>query len=207
MSDGPDRELDRDGGSASAAGRPKVVRLLALAPVLLVALLATDVVGIVAGPPARPDCTADAALVMGAAQYDGRPSPVFERRLGAALELYDGACVERIVVAGGMRPGDRTTEGEAGVRWLADRGVPESRLLAETASTTSAENVWLALPLLSDDPVLIVTDDLHAWRAVWLARRFGLDASGYGVRSGGARAAYVLRELTAMASYRVGWVR
>ncbi len=183
------------------------MRLLAWAPVLLLALLAADLVGIVAGPPPRPDCTAEAALVMGAAQYDGRPSPVFERRLHAALELYDVGCVERIVVSGGSQPGDRTTEGETGVRWLADRGVPETRLLAETASTTSAEYVWLSASLLGGGPLLIVTDDLHAWRAVWLARRFGLDASGYGVAAGGFRAGYVLRELTAMASYRVGWVR
>ncbi|MDZ7707612.1 MAG: YdcF family protein [Trueperaceae bacterium] len=194
-----------DSGDASSG--PRVVRLLVWAPLLLLALLAADVVGIVAGPPTRPDCTADAALVMGAAQYDGRPSPVFERRLHAALELYEVGCVERIVVSGGSRPGDRTTEGDTGVRWLADRGVPETRLLAETRSTTSAENVWLSASLLGDGPLLIVTDDLHAWRAVWLARRFGLDASAHGVPTGIVRPSYVLRELTAMASYRVGWVR
>lgn len=206
MSTEPGRESDR-AGKGAAASEPGVVRLLVWAPVLLVALLTADVVGIVAGPPSRPDCTAGAALVMGAAQYDGRPSPVFERRLHAALQLYDQGCIERIVVSGGSQPGDRTTEGEAGVRWLADRGVPEARLLAETESTTSAENVWLSASLVDDGPVLIVTDDLHTWRAVWLARRFGLDASGYGVPAGGSRASYVLRELTAMASYRVGWVR
>lgn len=184
-----------------------VVRLVAWAPLVLLALLVTDVVGIVAGPPAQPDCSAEAALVMGAAQYDGRPSPVFERRLRGALELYERGCVERIVVSGGGQPGDRTTEGEAGVRWLADRGVPEGRLLAETGATTSAENVRLSASLLGDGPVLIVTDHLHAWRSVWLARRVGLQASGVGVPAGSGRAAYLVREATAMASYRLGWLR
>lgn len=183
------------------------MRLLALAPVLMLALLMADVVGIVAGPRAQPDCGAGAALVMGAAQYDGRPSPVFERRLRGALELYERGCVDRIVVTGGGRAGDRTTEGAAGVRWLARRGVPADRLHAETEATTSAENVWLSASLVGDGPVVIVTDDLHLWRSVWLARRFGLDASGVGVPAGSGRAAYVVRELTAMASYRMGWVR
>lgn len=191
-----------------------VVRLLALAPVLLLALLVADAVGIVAGSVgivagsvAQPDCSAGAALVMGAAQYDGRPSPVFERRLRGALELYERGCVERIVVSGGGKVGDRTTEGETGVRWLVGQGVPEARLRAETAATTSAENVWLSASLLGDGPVLIVTDDLHVWRSVWLARRFGLEASGVGVPARSGRTAYVVRELTAMASYRLGWVR
>lgn len=206
MSRGPGGEpaRTREHGVAAEGG---VVRLLAWAPVLLLALLVADVGGIVAGPAAKPDCSADAALVMGAAQYDGRPSPVFERRLNGALELYDRGCVERIVVSGGGQPGDRTTEGEAGVRWLAERGVPERRLLAETSATTSAENVWLSASLLGDGPVLIVTDDLHAWRSVWLARRFGLEASAVGVPARGGRASYVVRELSAMASYRLGWVR
>ncbi len=193
----------RDGVAAEGG----VVRLLALAPVLLLALLVADAVGIVAGSAAQPDCPASAALVMGAAQYDGRPSPAFERRLRGALQLYQRGCVERIVVSGGGQRGDRTTEGEAGVRWLAGRGVPEASLLAETVATTSAENVWLSASLLGDGPVLIVTDDPHVWRSVWLARRFGLDASGVGVPARSGRAAYVVRELTAMASYRLGWVR
>ena len=201
---GARRPTAQRGGVAGSAG---VVRLLALAPILLVALLLADVAGIVTGPRAQPDCAAGAALVMGAAQYDGRPSPAFERRLRGALELYERGCVESIVVTGGGQAGDRTTEGEAGVRWLADRGVPDGRLLAETVATTSAENVWLSASLLGDAPVVIVTDDLHLWRSVWLARRFGLDASGVGVPAGSGRAAYVVRELTAMASYRMGWVR
>ena len=63
---------------------------------------------------------------MGAAQYDGTPSPVFARRLDRALELYRAGCAPRILVTGGKQPGDRFTEGGTGVRYLAARGVPEA---------------------------------------------------------------------------------
>lgn len=188
--------------------RPRnVVRLLTLAPLMLVALLVGDLVGIVRGPPTSEPCPAESALVMGAAQYDGRPSPVFERRLLAALELYRSGCIERIVVSGGNQPGDRATEGGAGVAWLAAHGVPTTALAAEETAETSAQNVQRSLGLLGDGPVVVVSDDLHAWRAAWLARRAGLDARRYGVRVRDDRLGYALRELAAMAAYRVGWIR
>jgi uncharacterized SAM-binding protein YcdF (DUF218 family) len=183
------------------------VRLLALAPLLAAALLTADLLGIVAGPRGPSACPGVPALVMGAAQYDGRPSPAFERRLARALELYREGCATRIVVSGGGRPGDRSTEGEAGVRWLAAQGVPQRDLAAETTATTSAENVLASRPLLGGGPILVVTDDLHAWRTSWLARRFGLEASAVGVPVREGRGAYALRELAAMAAYRSGWLR
>jgi uncharacterized SAM-binding protein YcdF (DUF218 family) len=175
-----------------------------VAPLLLVALLSVDLAGIVLGPPGGPDCDADVALVMGAAQYDGRPSPAFERRLQEALALHETGCVARIVVSGGARPGDRSSEGASGVAWLRARGVPEKALAAETTARTSAENLAASRELLGEGPVVIVTDRPHAWRSLWLARRTGLTASAAvaPVRSGRLR--YAARELTAMAAYRLG---
>lgn len=184
-----------------------IVRLLTLAPLMIVALLLGDLIGIVRGPFGVEPCPAASALVMGAAQYDGRPSPVFERRLQGALELYRRGCIERIVVSGGNRPGDRTTEGGAGVAWLSAQGVPASALAAEVTAETSAQNVHRSLELLGDGPVIVVSDDLHAWRAAWLARRAGLDARTYAVRVREERLAYALRELAAMAAYRLGLIR
>lgn len=187
--------------------RRGAIRVLALAPLLLVALVAADLVGIVRGPRGAPACDGGPALVMGAAQYDGRPSPAFERRLARALRAYRDGCVDRIVVSGGARPGDRTTEGAAGVAWLARQGVPASDLAAETTATTSAENVLRSRDALGSEPVLIVTDDLHAWRSVWLARRFGLEADAVGVPVRSGRLDYIVRELAAMTAYRAGWLR
>ncbi|NBC95392.1 MAG: YdcF family protein [Deinococcus-Thermus bacterium] len=141
---------------------------------------------------------------MGAAQYDGRPSPAFERRLQEALALHEAGCVARIVVSGGARPGDRSSEGASGVAWLRARGVPDEALAAETTARSSAENLAASRELLGEGPIVIVTDQLHAWRSLWLARRTGRTASAAvaPVRSGRLR--YAVRELTAMAAYRLG---
>jgi uncharacterized SAM-binding protein YcdF (DUF218 family) len=187
--------------------RVPVVRLLVLAPLLLAALLSADLIGIVRGGTADPTCPSGVALVMGAAQYDGRPSPAFERRLERALSLYQDACVERIVVTGGAQPGDRTTEGSTGAAWLVERGVPSEDVTAETTSTTSVENVRNALDALASESVVIVSDDLHVWRASWLVRREGLNVSSAPVRSSGNRMDYAMREWMAMAAYRLGVIR
>src|SRR5687768_7956966 len=68
---------------------------------------------------------ADVIAVLGAAQYDGRPSATFEARLRQGALLYEKGFSQQILVLGGGRPGDRTTEAEAGRSWLIDTGVPE----------------------------------------------------------------------------------
>ena len=67
--------------------------------------------------------TSDAIVVLGASQFNGRPSPVLEARLDHALDLYNGDVAPVVVTVGGSRPGDRYTEGNAGRRWLVDHGV------------------------------------------------------------------------------------
>lgn len=159
--------------------------------------------GGVAGEPS-PGCPADTLLVMGAAQYDGVPSPAFARRLDRALELYEAGCAGKILVTGGKRPGDRFTEGEAGVRYLAARGVPEGALLKETKSRSSFENLTFSLPLVEGERVLIVTDDLHTYRTGFLAQEVGLDASVTGVPTNGPRLPYLLREAASVTAYLLG---
>lgn len=197
---------------AAARGRARQrepgVRLLGLVPLAALVVLASDLIGITAYPGhATPACDGGIALVMGAAQYDGRPSPALERRLQRALELYRAGCVEAIAVSGGRAPGDRFSEGEAGVRYLRARGVPAESLRAEDEATTSAENLLLSRGYLEGRRTVIVTDDLHAWRTRWLARRFGLDAELATVRAPSGRWRYALRELAALGAYRSGWVR
>lgn len=196
-----------EGGAPTRArrrGRAGRVRLFAVLPLFVLAVLAGDAVRILAGPGGAPSCPAGTALVMGAAQYAGRPSPAFERRLSRALEAYRSGCVDRIVVSGGMRTGDHTSEGAAGVAWLRRRGVPQAALRAEETATTSAENVARARGMLDSTKVLVVTDDLHAWRSVYLARREGLQAQAVGAPVPSGRLRYALRELVALTSYRLG---
>ena len=87
--------------------------------------------------PAAAQETYDWIVVLGAAQYGGRPSPALERRLQAALHLFREGRGRRIAVAGGKAPEDLYSEGEVGCRYLAARGVPEEALFCETRSRST----------------------------------------------------------------------
>ena len=97
----------------------------------ILAALVLTVVAIVGGTAARVWWVArqddrprsDAIVVLGASQFDGRPSPVFKARLDHAKNLYDAGVAPRIVTVGGGAPGDRFTEARAGARYLRDKGV------------------------------------------------------------------------------------
>jgi uncharacterized SAM-binding protein YcdF (DUF218 family) len=152
-------------------------------------------------------CLSQPVLVMGAAQYDGRPSPAFKRRLDKAHDLYKQGCASTIIVTGGKRVGDRFSEGEAGVKYLASLGVPKSLLQSETKSASSFENLELSRPLLTEKTLTIVTDDLHAYRTQYLARRLGYSAELQTVFNPYKRFAYGLRELMMLMAYHLGIVR
>lgn len=157
-----------------------------------------------------PACPAEVLLVMGATQYDGQPSPVFRGRLDRALELYKEGCAPRIVVTGGKRQGDRFSEGETGARYLRERGVPGGALVSETRSKNSAENLRFSRGLLggaNEGRLLIVTDDMHAYRSRWLASRLGFNASVAPVKTQGPKLAYALRELVIVTAYSFGLLR
>jgi uncharacterized SAM-binding protein YcdF (DUF218 family) len=119
-------------------------------------------------------------VVLGAAQYGGRPSPALERRLLAALALYQKGLAPRIAVAGGKAAGDTLSEGEAGCRYLMARGVPQEALLCETRSQSTYQNLLFLRPHL-EGRVLLVTDAPHLPRALFLAHLLGLEAEGYPV--------------------------
>jgi len=119
-------------------------------------------------------------VVLGAAQYGGRPSPALERRLLAALALYQKGLAPRIAVAGGKAAGDTLSEGEAGCRYLMARGVPQEALLCETRSQSTYQNLLFLRPHL-EGRILLVTDAPHLPRALFLARLLGLKAEGYPV--------------------------
>jgi uncharacterized SAM-binding protein YcdF (DUF218 family) len=119
-------------------------------------------------------------VVLGAAQYGGKPSPALERRLLAALALYQKGLAPRIAVAGGKAAGDTLSEGEAGCRYLMARGVPREALLCETRSQSTYQNLLFLRPHL-EGRVLLVTDAPHLPRALFLARLLGLEAEGYPV--------------------------
>jgi uncharacterized SAM-binding protein YcdF (DUF218 family) len=152
-------------------------------------------------------CQTETILVMGAAQYDGRPSPAFKRRLDKAFDLYEQGCASTIVVSGGKRKGDRFSEGEAGVKYLASRGISANALQSETQSTSSYQNLLLSKPLITTHNLTIVTDDLHAYRTQYLAKALGYEPSLATVFNPYKRVSYAARELLMLIAFHLGIVR
>jgi uncharacterized SAM-binding protein YcdF (DUF218 family) len=91
---------------------------------------------------------ADAIVVLGAAQYDGRPSPVLRARLDHAVALYHGGFAPRLIVTGGNRRGDRATEAGVGRQYALARGVPDSAILIESEGRSTRESLRAAAVLL-----------------------------------------------------------
>jgi uncharacterized SAM-binding protein YcdF (DUF218 family) len=125
---------------------------------------------------ARP---AEAIVVLGAAQYDGRPSAQLQARLDHALTLWQQGIAPLVVVTGGNQPGDRFTEADASATYLAERGVPAEALVLESASRTTFDALASTQVLLAQrglDDVVIVSDPFHLLRARLIATEVGLSA-------------------------------
>lgn len=121
--------------------------------------------------------SADAIVVLGAAQYNGRPSPVLQARLDHAARLYAEHWAPLIVVTGGIVAGDRMSEATAGRRYLVDHGVPPNDVVvqAEGRSTTGSMDAVAAWLLGNGhDRVILVSDPFHLARLRVEARRLGL---------------------------------
>ena len=151
----------------------------------------------------------DAIVVLGASQFDGRPSSVFEARLEHAKALYEDGVAPRVVTVGGGAPGDRTTEADSGALYLEERGVealavPEGRDTLESLKAVDdlfAEQGW--------ESAVLVTDPWHALRSQTMARDLGLAAessptrAGPAVRTRGTQFRYILRETAAYLYYQL----
>jgi len=125
---------------------------------------------------ARP---AQAIIVLGAAQFDGRPSNVLQARLDHAVNLYNRKLAPRVVVTGGGQPGDRFTEAAASAKYLESKGIPASAIELETTSTNSRDELAAAARFLHKqgiDDVLLVSDGFHAYRIDAIAAEVGLNA-------------------------------
>ncbi len=116
---------------------------------------------------------------MGAAQYDGTPSPLLQSRLQHALDLFKQGRVRVIAVTGGKIPGDRFTEAAASRRWLTDRGVPPSAIIREDVGRSTWESLQSLAPVLRKnniESVLVSTDHWHMQRCLLSLRDLGVEA-------------------------------
>jgi uncharacterized SAM-binding protein YcdF (DUF218 family) len=181
-----------------------------LAVVLVVVGLTAFRVWEVARTDARP--RSDAIVVLGASQFDGRPSEVFRARLLHAKVLYDDKVATRIVTVGAGLPADRFTEAAAGARWLADHGVLASSLVPVGQGRDTLESLRAAARTFGDHDwrsAVIVTDPWHSLRARRMAQDLGIAAATSPVRTGPAvhtrstEARYIARETVAYLYYRM----
>lgn len=154
--------------------------------------------------------SSDYAVVMGAAQYDGRPSDALEARLEKALQLYKSGLVKKIITVGAGAPGDRFTEASAGRNWLLTNGVPRSAAIAiPTGRNTIDSTVGYVnyLKKLKVNEVIIVTDPYHCKRATYVSSDKGVNATCAPVQSGpyslkNSSLHYLWREGSALIAYR-----
>ena len=154
----------------------------------------------------------DAIVVLGAAQFDGRPSPVFTARLKQALALYEDGVAKRVVTVGGSQPGDRFTEAEAGARWLRNRKVPRTALIVVGEGGNTLDSLTAAAKSMVDADVrsvVLVTDPWHSLRSRSIAEDLGFRTqvsparSGPAVRTRATQARYIARETAGYLFYRL----
>jgi uncharacterized SAM-binding protein YcdF (DUF218 family) len=123
--------------------------------------------------------TADVIAVLGAAQYDGEPSPVFRGRLEHAALLYRNDFAPLVLVLGGGQPGDLSTEAQAGRSWLIEAGLPEADVYAAPTGRTTLESLRGASRFMRDrdlSSVFLVSDPWHNLRIRRMARDLGMEA-------------------------------
>lgn len=190
--------------------------MLAVCSVALVALLGLGLTALAVWRSAHTDDAsrvehADVILVLGAAQYDGDPSPVFEGRLEHAALLYREDRAATVLVLGGGAPGDTSTEADAGREWLIGAGVPMDAVVALPVGTTTLESLRAGAAWMSDrdlQSAFLVSDPWHNLRVKRMASDLGIEAYASATwhsaaRSEGTRSEGYLRETFAYLYYRL----
>ncbi len=156
---------------------------------------------------------ADAIVVLGAAQYDGRPSPVLEARLRHAADLFDADIAPLLIVTGGKSAGDRATEASAARAWAEAHGIPAGVILAEDSGRTTLESIEGVADILRArglTSAVFVSDRTHMLRVLRITTDQGIIAWGSPTTTGPVDAApdrrmeAIAHELGALAVYFLG---
>src|SRR5690349_17025613 len=152
--------------------------LLVLAPVCYASTVYWRIVSQAGHDEAR---SADAIVVFGAAQYDGRPSPVYKARLDHAAQLYHRGLASMVIITGGSGNDPRFSEGVVGREYLKTLGIPDSQLIAETQSPDTAESARRVATIMYVNHMsscLAVSDGYHIFRIKRMLGREGVTVFG-----------------------------
>ena len=120
---------------------------------------------------------ADAIVVLGAAQYAGRPSPVLKARLDHAISLWKRGLAPRLVLTGGKGVGDTISEAAVGRRYVIRAGVADSAVLLENEGRTTSASIEAVADIMQEERLkkaILVSDPFHMLRLQILAQRFGV---------------------------------
>lgn len=149
---------------------------------------------------------ADVIIVFGAAQYDGRPSPVLQGRLDHALALYQDGLADAVIVTGGKQEGDRFTEAFSSYDYLKSMGVPEGRLFLEVDGTSTYKQMSAARAIMVDqgfESALLVSDPYHSKRLLGIADEVGITRASVSPADTSSSTAALARETGAVALGRI----
>lgn len=182
-----------------------------IAGLLLVGVLVVGVTAFRVWSVARQDerPKSDAIVVLGASQFNGKPSTVFRARLQHAKKLYDAGVAPRVITVGGGAPGDRTTEADAGASFLRERGVVVLPIGKGRNTLQSLEALRVEFGKQGWRTAVLVTDPWHELRARRMATDLGISAApsptraGPAVRNRSTELRYIARETAAYLYYRL----
>lgn len=157
--------------------RPVGWRLVKAALVALVLLWLLSLLMVIVYERRDTKRPAHAIVVLGAAQYDGKPSPVLRARVDHAVQLWRQGLAPVLVMTGGRGEGDTTSEAAVERRYAISKGVPPKAILTEGRSRSTSETLRNVASMLTRDrrEVILVSDPFHMFRLAILARRYGLE--------------------------------
>lgn len=151
----------------------------------------------------------DAIVVLGAAQYNGKPSPVLSSRLDHARTLYRQSVAPRIITVGGKQPGDHFTEAGAGLTYLTRKGVPAANISAVTVGNDTKQSLIAVAKMAKRegwDNITLVSDPAHMARVEAIAQKLGFQTHLSPTRKGDGTtltAGYVGRETAGLLAFQV----
>jgi uncharacterized SAM-binding protein YcdF (DUF218 family) len=151
-------------------------RILTIIVLTVIALWAISTAAVLVWSSRDEAQPAQAIVVLGAAQYAGRPSPVLRARLDHALDLWGRHLSSLLILTGGTGSGDTTSEAAVGRTYARKHGVPDSAIVEENEGRTTSESMRAVAGILEArglQSALLVSDPFHMLRLRILARRFG----------------------------------
>ena len=195
----------------SKARKRRWLRLALLVVGIILMLATVSAVRIACYPSPPAGGTRDCAIVLGAAVDGDKPSPVFEGRLEHAVGLFRQGSVRFLVLTGGSGATGEIAESECGRLYLLGHGVPQDRVLIETHSHTTRENLVQAKRVMQENSLAttwVVSDPLHLSRAMAMAKDLAMEADASGTpstryRTWTSKAPFLAREVFFSAFYRV----